>query len=65
MPWSPPKKTTIIISLILELVGVLLGVIALNYIPGLTLDIIYALIGFLLCLIGWFLMLLGVLFKGI
>ena len=67
MPWRPPKKITIIISLLLEILGLFLGLVALGYVPisGFTLEPVFALVGIILCIIGWVLMLIGALVKGV
>jgi hypothetical protein len=67
MPWSPPKKITIIISLILEILGLFLSLVALGYIfiESFSLGPEFALVGTILCFVGWILMVIGALFKGI
>jgi len=67
MPWSPPKKITLIISLILEILGLLLSLVALGFIfiEGFSLGPEFALVGTILCIVGWALMLIGALFKGV
>ena len=67
MPWSPPKKITIIIALILEILGLFLSLVAtgLLYIEGFNLPPFVAFLGAVLCFIGWILMVIGAVFKGV
>jgi len=67
MPWSPPKKITIIIALILEILGVFLSLVAVGllHITGFNLPVEFALVGTILCVIGWVLMLIGAIYKGV
>jgi len=75
MPYSPPKKSTILFSFLIMFIGIILGVIGVmgqmsvlipgTIIFGLDADQLFILIGFLLVIIAWLLMFLGVLFRGI
>lgn len=67
MPWSPPKKITIIIALILEILGLFLSLVAsgLLSIEGFNLPPFVAFLGAVLCFIGWILMVIGAVFKGV
>jgi hypothetical protein len=67
MPWSPPKKITLVVSFLLEILGLLLSLVALGFvfIEGWSLGPEFALIGTILCFIGWILMVIGALFKGV
>ncbi|MEJ2277453.1 MAG: hypothetical protein P8Y70_06850 [Candidatus Lokiarchaeota archaeon] len=71
--WSPPKKVTVIISFIILLLGIglfiylLLGDISMFPdipISGYSKLTIYSMISIGLVFIAWFLMLLGVLVRG-
>ena len=72
--YSPPKKSTVIISLILLLIGIILGVIAFlgeasTLLPflelfGLTAEEMCLLICFALSFLAWLLMYLGVKLRG-
>jgi len=74
MAYSPPKKTTIIYSLIILLIGLILGVIAFlgeatTIFPflelfGYTAEEICLLISFALSFLAWLLMFLGVKLRG-
>jgi len=65
MPYSPPTKMTIIISLIILIIGFILGLVGL-YVPAVkNWSEILVLIGLILCSLAWVLMLLGVLIRGI
>ncbi len=72
MPYSPPKKSTLMLSLLLELLGVILAFsgfldtfapqpVALGY----NMNELCIIIGLILTLISWFIMFLGVKFRGI
>ncbi len=74
MAYSPPKKTTIIISLIILLIGLILGVLAFlgeatTIFPflalfGYTAEEICLLISFALSFLAWLLMFLCVKLRG-
>ena len=75
MQYSPPKKSTILFSFLIMFIGIILGVLGVmgqmsvlipgTIIFGLDADQLFILIGFLLVIIAWLLMFLGVLFRGI
>jgi len=64
MPWSPPTKLNIIITLILEIIGLVLTLLALGIIPAEGIPVIVALVGTILCIVGWVLLIIGVMVKG-
>ncbi|MFX0140447.1 MAG: hypothetical protein ACFFDN_42805 [Candidatus Hodarchaeota archaeon] len=65
MPYSPPTKMTIIISVICLIIGFVLGIVGL-YVPAVKdWSEILILIGLILCCIAWVLMFLGVMIRGI
>ena len=75
MPWSPPTKISVQISLALQVIGVLFGFIGsglsgldslvVRLYPAIQDPSVYGLIGTLICVIGWIIMMLGVLFPRI
>ena len=72
MPYSPPKKATLIISLIFELLGIIIGLLGLygyGYLLPISLgmnnDTLFVIVGFLLTLIGWLIVYLGVRLRGL
>ena len=69
MRWSPPKKGTVIISLLLEIIGIICGIIGyLALAPlyeGLDLNPIIFYLGLGLTFFAWLLMFIGVKYKGI
>ncbi|MBD3229808.1 MAG: hypothetical protein GF329_16620 [Candidatus Lokiarchaeota archaeon] len=68
MPWSPPKKITVIITVILEIIGLILAFLgSLNMIPiigSMDFNLISNISGYLICFFGWFILLLGVFLRG-
>ncbi len=72
MAYSPPKKTTLIMSLILEIIGIIIGLMGLyGYCTIIPINIgtqlineICVILGFVLTLIGWFILYLGVKLRG-
>ncbi|MFX1533544.1 MAG: hypothetical protein ACFFDI_04850 [Promethearchaeota archaeon] len=63
MSWSPPRKTTVIISFLVVLIGLVIGALGfLGYVdpilPGM--DTLAMLVGLIIAFIGWFLLFLGV-----
>ncbi|MHA1657758.1 MAG: hypothetical protein ACTSUT_01375 [Promethearchaeota archaeon] len=71
MAYSPPKKATLIMSLILEIIGIIIGLMGLygycTIIPiniGMDINQICVILGFVLTLIGWFILYLGVKLRG-
>ena len=67
MPWSPPKKATVVVTLFIEIFGLIFGLIAVGVI---VFDAPFhrewfGLIGAILCFVGWFILLLGVMLRGI
>ncbi|MHA1341093.1 MAG: hypothetical protein ACTSO2_14055 [Promethearchaeota archaeon] len=74
MPLSPPKKSTVIISLVLIIIGTIISLIGyldflpadfINPIQGYTTNQILFFGGFALSAIAWFLFFLGTRLKGI
>jgi len=75
MPWSPPTKIVVQISLAAQIIGVFFGLIGggligldrivVNLYPAIQDPRFYGLIGTLICFLGWILMMLGVMFKHI
>ena len=74
MPLSPPKKSTVIASLILIIIGTIVSIIGyLNFLPddlipsieGYTTNQILFMAGFLIDAIAWFLFFLGTRLKGL
>ena len=75
MPWSPPKKISVQISLAFQIIGIFFGLLSsgltgldsfvVELIPVFQDFHIYGLIGTLICFIGWILLMLGVLFRKI
>ena len=75
MPWSPPKKFSVQISLAAQIIGIFFGLIGsgvtgldsiiIELIPVIQNPHIYGLIGTLICFMGWILMMLGVMFRQI
>ncbi len=75
MPWSPPTKIIVQISLVAQLMGVFFGLIGSGMIgldsivvrlyPAIQDPRVYGLIGTVICFFGWILMMLGVLFKQV
>lgn len=65
--WSPPKKVTYLVSIVLEIIGFILGLIASGIIPvaGISLNQIWLMVSLILLLIGWLLLLIGILFRGV
>lgn len=64
MPYSPPKKATLILSLIFVLAGIILGLMAL-YGVVISKNDLYVVIGFGLTLIGWLIVYLGIITRGL
>lgn len=77
MQWSPPKKFTVIISSLLQIVGFVFGLVGTEfleldlagYIENLGLGSwslnMIGLFGILICTVGWALLLLGVFLRGL
>ena len=73
--YSPPKKITIIISLLLLVLGFVFGIIAfLGYagewlsflaLGGYSARQVCYLLGFIFCGLAWFLIVLGVMVRGL
>lgn len=67
MPWSPPRKGTLTLSFILEVLGLIVGLAAygLVQLEALNIDPDYVIYGLYLCFAGWVLLVLGIRFRGI
>ena len=75
MPWSPPKKISVQISLALQIIGIFFGLIGsgitglerimIVLIPSIQNSQIYGLFGTIICFIGWIFLMLGVMFRQI
>ena len=68
MPWTPPKKTTVILTIILEVIGLILAFIGIfgviSPIESIDINLILNITGLLLSFIGWIILLLGILLRG-
>ncbi len=67
MGWSPPKKITVTISLLFEILGLFLGLVAFGIIQleDFSLSPEYEIVGLVLCFVGWLILLAGVLVRGL
>ncbi|NVM28019.1 MAG: hypothetical protein HWN65_04170 [Candidatus Helarchaeota archaeon] len=66
MGWSPPRKVTVVLTLFIEIFGLLLGLGAHSVFElGVQLDPIFVIVGFGLCFVGWLVLLLGVMIRGL
>lgn len=66
MGWSPPKKVTVVLTLFIEILGLVIGLTAFGIIEiGVTLDPIFVIVGLGLCFLGWIILLLGVMVRGL
>lgn len=67
MPWTPPKKVTVVITLFAEIVGLIFGLVAIGVLHAdFGIDPFYVgLIGTFICFIGWLFLLLGVIIRGL
>ncbi|MBD3254599.1 MAG: hypothetical protein GF383_05875 [Candidatus Lokiarchaeota archaeon] len=68
MSYSPPKKATVIMSLIILLIGILLGILGFfDVIPrinGNNYNEYFVIAGFILSFLAWLIMYLGVRIRG-
>ena len=68
MGWSPPKKVTMVVSVFVVLIGLVLGLAA-NGLFAVTLPLfdstIWNLIALFIVFLGWLLMVLGVIVRGL
>ena len=69
MPYSPPTKKTVLLSLVCVIIGIILGIIGfLGLFPhsgGIDWNQILVYIGFGLTFLSWLLMYLGVVLHGV
>jgi hypothetical protein len=64
MPYSPPKRVTIMLSLLILIIGIVLGICGnLGYLGSYSNICVY--VGFGLCFLSWLLMWIGVKFRGV
>ena len=68
MGWSPPKKITLVVSVFVELIGIIVGLAAQGMfavsLPLLD-PSIWSLIALFIVFLGWLLMVLGVIVRGL
>ncbi|MFX1236524.1 MAG: hypothetical protein ACFFAS_01515 [Promethearchaeota archaeon] len=74
--YSPPKKSTLLVSMVLEIIGLIIGITGafgqitpyLETIIGpdvINVDLICIITGFILTAIAWFIFYLGVKLRGV
>ena len=74
--YSPPKKTTLITSFVVELLGIVMGVfgalgminpylVDIGIIPAFNVDIVIEITGLIMTAIAWFIFYLGIKLRGV